>query len=54
LEEKRKIYNAEFIVVIEKRRPDNEKLGALLLSWDYENLVGGIFKLFGSKAIKNI
>jgi hypothetical protein len=54
LEEKRIKPNAEFIIDVDKRRPDDQRLWALVLPWDFENLMKCMIKKLDVKGIRDV
>jgi hypothetical protein len=54
LDEKRIERCAEFITDVDKRRPDDQRLWAPLLPWDFENLMEHMIKELGVKNIRDV
>jgi hypothetical protein len=54
LDEKRIKRSAEFILDVDKRRPDDQRIWAPLLPWDFETLMERMIKELGVKGIRDV
>jgi hypothetical protein len=54
LDQKRVERSAEFIIDVDKRRPDDQRIWAPLLPWDFETLMESMIKELGVKNIRDV